>query len=615
MTQKSLFSDIEIGETGGSGDSSGKLFSDIKVGGGEETPGATKLIAGINALNSQFSQMKEEAGVQAPAVSASQRLKDLVTDYVLSPTPRSPIKPLLEEALPKLGPSPTQQVKRQVGGLLTGVESALEPLGAGIAQALTPEESALGQQVRRTHEQRQAEFRRAAEETPVAAGAGYVGGLLASGLAVPGGISGLGAKTAAGQMAAKAATGAAGGAAYTGTLFDATPEEVALGAAGGAAAPAVSGMLGRLGRKIFPRKGVGEEQAAEAIAEAAEARGLLTKAGKVAPEVTELAKKRGVALDPAEALKAAELETLPSGRVITAKQKSLAAAEEAIQQQKVIQNVDELTDSILPEGQLAAGKQASSLYQEVQRLPVSGDTMRALAQNPQYQTVAKQVQKLYPDLNPNSVEFNQQVAILAREKVRPLIKGGKGTLGNRYKDLSMEIKDSLGEQYPAFKEAEKLVERKKLHSALTIKLNKRKKLSKRTDLTPDQLKQILVGSEDDAKALYRAVNRAGGSAEQVDEVVELLEHVSSANLRKKIIGTATKVEDPNLLSAKGMWESITGKLGGAAKRDEAFFSLLNNPEWAGEIPRILQQKGTTPKLDQIIRLLQRARMAHQEEVE
>lgn len=581
--------------------------------------GVDNFMARVQQMDQQFERKnKDVLFPKLPMKSAGKVIKDTLVDYVLSPTP-----PGLEgpKALPTerkisrfaegkpLLTSPSQAAK----GAVAGIGQGLGYLGGGLAQTLAPEGSSADVQIRKTMEARGKEYEALKTEAPGFAALGSGVGQVASGLVVPGGVTGLPAKVVAkiGPMLGPVAslgkrmlTGGLGGAAYTGALYDSTPKEVKLGGLLGMGAPVIGATV-RQGKNIpFPGKGAGALKAAEDVTMAAQAKGALKGKGIIKTPALKAAEKEGIFLSPEEALKSKAL--VGELGTITPTPKIRYQAEELLSNRNIalVGKTKKIATDLVPEG-TKADKVAASLFEEAKASPIPPQALDELKQVPEYMAAAATVQKANPGLDPNTVGFQHQVYRQLFFDSRQILRGGENVSVDAVGNI-LESRKALGEIMGLadirIKKGIDLYKRMSIQNEIlhTIKNVKAKKGLDTVDAL--QLRQILVGREESKEGLFRLINQAGGDPKQANNVIEILGALHHGSIINQLISKKTTA--PSSPVGKVI-NKVQDLIGGSEKMQAGMAELLTNPKWAKDVSAIVATKNKAKSSDLLLRLLSR----------
>lgn len=517
---------------------------------------------------------------------------------------------------PKFGPesydkdepqvkSKWQKVKEGAVDTATGIVEAVQPQVEGAINLVTPEGSRLDQILKQRHEQRQKDWDTASQRSPIMSRMGYWGTLLTSGAAVPGGV--------AGSVGKRMATGALTGAGLGVTQY--TPDDNGakmaarglLGGTLGAAVPAGIGALAGTKGMLMPGTSKGAQQAADAVQATADVTGARTPGGITNP-IIESAQRQGVTVSPAQALDSPALAAEIGGRKVPFETRLKMTDATTRAEQQARDKVGETIESMVPEGATAAKKAAGNLYNQLRDKPINPSALGDVQTTVPYQTALKQVEQQYPDLNPSSVGFQQKIAenmydtasAMKREQ-NPNNFEIKNILENR-----RQLVDSIGKEYPQYKDAQHIWERVQLQKDLTEQLGSRKVLAGRSDLTPAQIRSTLAGSDEQKSEFLQSIKRAGGNGQQATDVLNILEGLSRPSGFKGVINDAASGGINSSNPKAALWESITSRVGGREKRDQGFIDLMMNPKWTEKVASITRIQNPHEMADKLAQTLIRA---------
>ncbi len=288
-----------------------------------------------------------------------------------------------------------------------GVINAVQPQVEGAINLVTPKGSRLSKILEERNKQREVDWKKSSQRSPILSRVGYWGSLFASGAAVPGGVSG--------SLATRIGTGAAAGAALGATQY--TPDDnwkklaarTAIGGTLGGAIPAGIGLLSGAKGAALPGVGAGGQQAAKSIEQTAQTTG--AQAAKSAPirnPIMEASERLGVPVAPAQALDSPALAAEVAGRRVPMQTKLNTEKYVSDAQGKLRNKVGEVIDSMVPEGRDAARAKANSLYSEIADVPIHNEQTSAYHAAP-YLDAVKAVKESFPEMKDGTVGFQQKV--------------------------------------------------------------------------------------------------------------------------------------------------------------------------------------------------------------
>ncbi len=529
---------------------------------------------------------------------------------VLPPIPNMAATPEAKPVAPK-EPTVMDKYKNAYNKTLdvaTGINTAIQPQVEGLINLATPKGSWLSKKLEERHKQREIDWQKSSQRSPILSRVGYWGSLFGGGYATAG-------RAAAGGLAAQIGKGAASGAAWGATQY--TPDDnwkkiaarTAIGGTLGGAIPAGVGLLSGAKGAALPGAGAGGQQAARDIEQTAQTVGSqATKGAPIRNPIMEAAERQGVPVAPAQALDSPALAAEVASRRVPMQTKLDAEKYIGESQGKLRTKVGEVIDSMVPEGRDAARAKANSLYGEIADVKIRNEQTSAYHAAP-YLDAVKAVKDSFPEMKDGTVGFQQKVIENLYDQAQGFKRGATPDLWKAKKvdAVRQELSNHLGTEVPKYKVAQQIWQRVKLQEELTDALGNRKVLAGRSDLTPGQIRSTIAGSPDMEDEFLTNVSRAGGSAQQAKDVLTLLE----AHSKPSGLGSVISGASPDKLNAQAgltqqAWNILTSRVGGREARDRGFVELMTNPKWATDIKKIKQISNAEQRIARFGNVLSRA---------
>lgn len=447
--------------------------------------------------------------------------------------------------------------------------------------------------LKKLHQSKTQEYEVHKAANPKATMGGLVLGILGQ-AAIPGGAaSKVGAKL--GAVAGKSAVGAG---LLSGIDYAETSEErarrMAVGGAVGAAVPMAGRVLSKVPGLLSPKtRAVGDIAHQVRIGGPEKA---FQRAAK--------AKKLGTKVTPAEATGSEILlgmeSKIPVTREIQEKALSSLAKREKVTKGKVYG----LLQKIVPEGDKAAAKKASSLYNKVYDIKAQGKILSTIDDNTILKNNLNKLRKdpdwAAEDLTQGTIGELDQLKRFLDHKINT--QKVAGSVNKNLKDARGKLVSLLDSSSPAYKEARKISERVILKRKYLDEISEGIKLKPNQEsATLDQLYGKLFGTSSAKKEFLAAVRKGGGDVSQANSVIELVNSIRKSPVQK-LLGKS--VEAKGAAFGQGplaqAYEKARSLVNG--RYNDQVLDLILDPKWDSKIKAILRKQDKAEQIKALIQL-------------
>jgi hypothetical protein len=467
---------------------------------------------------------------------------------------------------------------------LQGMMTAITNQAAGIGQVAfpnMPQVADLAEKVNTDSEQRYATAKEAHRNYAMG---GYAVGAIAPGLLIPGGQ----ATSAMGKIGEAAAMGA--GIGNTQYVEDNDPGQRLVntgigGAVGGSVAAVPVAGKGVINWFTGGSSKVADDVAAQ-VAKAEPA---------VLSEAQEAARRTGIHLTPGETTANPTMLADEARLKVTDKGRDIVSGIVGKRQKQIQSLAAGIPKSLIPEGKEAAGEAVNKLYKAAGKEVIPKTRLAELEQYPRFMKIRKSIASDFgPDApKPGTIAELQEVKVQLDGKINALIKSGDTGEAKALENLRSKLIAMADEVSPTYSkariQAQRLIIQRTLEDKLAASMNESGKI------TSSAIRKAWFGTEENSKAFFSDLIRAGADAQTIQRAKDL-QTVLSRLGQSKFASLATKKASGSAARAATKIQTATVNPSSMqdifGQHDKAMIELISNPKWGEELSKIVGVKAS-----------------------